>query len=164
MASINRGLVWPTLWQLPFQFLNVTEATKWLVKEGFGYHAKTMWHDVRSAFDEVYKKPFQSLLGPKEYLPQNLFIDQEWRRPESYKYYGSAIFHDPVRNEDFGRAYSVYADTSLTDDEVAEIVYGHEEAKADIYGEGWKVIGFISEGRYHKWGAPRSQGFGLAEI
>jgi len=164
MGSINRALNWVSRWKLPFQFLNVKEATDWLKSEGRGYHAQTMWHDVRAAFDEVYKKPLQLGLGPREYLKQSLFVEQDWRSPASYKYYGTTLFRDPATGDQYGEAYSVYADSSLTDAEVAEIVYAREEEMGEEYTAGREVIGFISATRYHKWGAPRSQGYGIAEL
>jgi len=164
MGITNRGLAWPTLWKLPFQFLNVTQATKWLVGQGLGYHAQTMWRDVRGAFDEVYKKPFQVDFGPDDYLPQKLFVEKDWNRREAYRFYGTATFRDPETGDLFDKDYSVYADTSLTDRELTEIVYAREEEFDEAYKRGREVAYFTSEVRYHKWGAHRSQGYGIAEI
>lgn len=164
MPESNRGKVWPTLWKLPFEFVNVSEAVRWIQDQGVGYHYQTMWRDVRSAFDEVYKKPFQTDFGLTEHLPQNLFVEKEWRRPESYRYYGSATFRDPETGDLYAKDYSVYADTSLTDLELRDIVYANEESFDEAYKAGRELMSFSSEVRYHKWGAPRSQSYGIAEI
>lgn len=164
MRETNRGLAWPFLEGLPLGFLNVNQAVKWLQGQGIGYHFQTMWHDVRTAFDRHDKKPLQEAFGAFDHLPQDLFIEKDWKRPETYQYYGSAFFEDPATGKEYMRSYSLYADTSLTDNELRDIVYNIEEEKEDEYGEGWKVVGFESLERSHKWGAPRSESYGIAEI
>jgi hypothetical protein len=162
--STNRGLAWSFLAGFPTEFPNVSQAVKWLQGQGIGYHFQTMWHDVRTAFDTFTKKPLQEAFIDFERLPQRLFIEKDWKRPETYNYYGNAWFIDPATGEESFRSYSLYADTSLSDAELAGIVYGLEEEKETEYGPGWKVTRFESLERSHKWGAPRSEGYAIAEI
>lgn len=129
-----------------------------------GYHAQTMQDDVRTAFQTSTKKPLQETFSGFDRLPQKLFIEKDWKRPENYNYYGSAIFLDPATGEKYMRSYSLYADTSLSDVELAEIVYGIESDKVDEYGLGWEVVGFESLESFHKVRSPRSEGYGIAEI
>jgi len=164
MASLNRGLIWSVLPSLPVDFTSVNKAVKWLQAAGKGYHYQTMWHDVSSAFQSFRKKPLQEAFGVDEYLPQKLFVEKDWKRPETYYYRGDAYFRDPSTDDVFLRSYSVYADTSLTDRELSEQIYSIEEERVEEYGAGWKFSHFESMERSHKWGAPRSQGYGLAEI
>jgi len=164
MRETNRGKAWSFLAGMPDLYKNVSEAVKWLQGQGIGYHYQTMWHDVRTSFDRFTKKPLQEAFTPFEHIPQNLFIEKDWKRPETYNYYGSAFFEDPATGEKYMRSYSLYADTSLTDNELRDIVYGIESDKVDEYGEGWEVVGFESLERSHKWGAPRSESYGIAEI
>jgi len=164
MRETPRGLAWAQFPGLTDRFTNTNQATKWLVAQGIGYHAQTMWRDVSTLFQKAAKLPFQRTLGPFDYLEQKMFVEKEWRRPETYNYYGNAFFKDPETGDQFMRSYSLYADTSLNDSELAEIVYGIEEERAEEYGPGWKVVGFESMERAHKWGAGRSQGYQIAEI
>ena len=162
--SIARGQAWTFLADLPNRFTNMAQSMKWLVSQGMGYHAQTMQDDVRTAFQSFTKKPLQETFSGFDRLPQNLFIEKDWKRPETYNYYGNAYFIDPVTKEESFRSYSLYADTSLSDFELAELVYGIEESREEEYGPGWKVSRFESLERSHKWGAPRSEGYGIAEI
>ena len=164
MPSINRGKVWPILSDLPDMFGSINKAVKWIQEIGVGYHYQTMWRDVSTAFQTKQKEEIQRIFTPFAHVPQDLFIEKQWRRPESYQYYGSAFFRDPATGEEFMRSYSVYADTSLTDNEVRDVIYHIEEEREDEYGPGWKVVGFESLDRFHKWGAPRSESYGIAEI
>jgi len=164
MRETNRGLAWAQFPGLTDRFLNTNQATKWLVSQGIGYHAQTMWRDVSTLFQKAEKLPFQRTLGPFDYLEQKMFVEKEWRRPESYNYYGNAFFVDNETGDHYFRSYSLYADTSLTDSELSEIVYGLEEEKTEGTGEGGTVIAFESLERSHKWGAGRSQGYQIAEI
>jgi len=164
MSETRRGLAWPLLSGLPLQFPSINKAVKWLQSQNVGYHYQTMWRDVSTVFQKEAKLPFQRTLSSHDYLEQKMFVEKDWRRPESYNYYGNAFFKDPESGDQFMRSYSLYADTSLTDSELAEIVYGIEEERAEEYGPGWKVIGFESMERSHKWGAGRSQGYQIAEI
>jgi len=164
MSETRRGLAWPLLSGLPLQFPSINKAVKWLQSQDVGYHFQTMWRDVSTVFQKEAKLPFQRTLGAFDYLEQKMFVEKDWRRPEAYNYYGNAFFVDPETGDQFMRSYSLYADTSLTDSELAEIVYGIEEERAEEYGPGWKVVGFESMERSHKWGAGRSQGYQIAEI
>lgn len=159
MAETNRGRLWPILSTLPDLFVNVTQAVKWVQETGIGYHYQTMWHDVRSAFDTFQKAPLQEAYGFDDYLPQNLFIEKDFRSPQSYYYYGTTTFRDPSTGELFDRSYSLYADTSLTDRELTDFVYNQESMKIEEYGKNWEVVAFKSEQRFHRWGASRSQGY-----
>ena len=164
MTETRRGLAWPLLSGLPLQFPSINKAVKWLQSQDVGYHYQTMWRDVSTVFQKEAKLPFQRTLGPFDYLEQKMFVEKDWRRPESYYYYGNAYFRDKETGETYFRSYSIYEDTSLTDAELAEIVYAAEEEKeegTDPYGI---VIGFESMERSHKWGAGRSQGYQIAEI
>jgi len=164
MRITRRGRLWPVLGKLPSMFPNVNRAVKWIQGQGLGYHYQTMWRDVRSAFDTAEKTPLQQAFGRYDYLPQELFIEKDWKRPESYYYYGTVTFWDPVTKQPFDRDYSIYADTSLTDRELEELVWAAESEKVDEYGIGWEVVAFTSLRRFHKWGAPRSEGYRVAEI
>ena len=104
MRSIARGQAWPFLFDLPNRFSNMSQAMKWLVGEGIGYHAQTMQDDVRTAFQSFIKKPLQEAFADFDRLPQNLFIEKDWKRPESYNYYGSAFFKDPATGEKYMRS------------------------------------------------------------
>jgi len=164
MSDTNRGKVWPILSDLPDMFGSINKAVKWIQEIGVGYHYQTMWRDVSTAFQTAKNLDLQRLYTPSDYVPQNLFIEKQWRRPEAYNYYGNVYFRDPATGEEYRRSYSIYADSSLTDLEVSEIVYASEEEKEEEYGPGWEVLRFESLNRYHKWGASRSQGYGIAEI
>jgi len=157
MRITRRGRLWPILGKLPGMFPNVSRAVKWIQKQGLGYHYQTMWHDVRTAFDTAEKTSLQQAFGRYDYLPQELFIERDYKRPESYYYYGTTTFRDPATGELFDRDYSIYADTSLTDRELEELVWAAESEKVDEYGIGWEVVKFSSLQRFHKWGAPRSE-------
>jgi len=164
MRETNRGKAWSFLAGMPDLYKNISEAVRWLKSEGIGYHAQTMWRDVSTAFQSARLKPLQQVFAATEYLPQKLFIDRQWRRPEGYYYYGNAYFRDPVTDDLYFRSYSVYADTSLTDQELSEIIYGKEDEKEEGTEGPAKFAYFESLERYHKWGAPRSEGYGIAEI
>ena len=164
MPETNRGKVWPILSDLPDMFGNISKAVKWIQEIGVGYHYQTMWRDVSTAFQTAKNLDLQRLYDPWQHVPQNLFIEKQWRRPESYNYYGNVYFVDPATGEEFRRSYSIYADTSLTDREVKDIVYHAEEEKEEEYGPDWEVSRFESLGRFHKWGASRSESYGIAEI
>jgi len=164
MRSFNRGLAWPFLFDLPNRFPNMSQAMRWLVFQNMGYHAQTMQDDVRAAFQTFTKKPLQEAFGVDEYLPQNLFIEKDWRRSESYYYYGNAYFVDPDTKELYFRSYSVYADTSLTDRELSEIVYQKEDEKEEGTEGPAQFAYFESLESFHKVRTSRSQGYGIAEI
>ena len=164
MTETRRGLAWPLLSGLPFDFPSINKAVKWLQSQDLGYHYQTMWRDVSTVFQKDTKLHFQRTLGPFDYLEQKMFVEKDWRRPEAYNYYGNAFFKDPETGDTFMRSYSIYADTSLTDSELAELIYAQEEEKEEEYGPGWKIVGFESMERSHKWGAGRSQGYQIAEI
>ena len=164
MRETPRGLAWAQFPGLTDRFTNTNQATKWLVGQGIGYHAQTMWRDVSTLFQKAAKLPLQREYSPFEHIPQNLFVERDWKRPESYNYYGNTFFEDPATGEQFMRSYSIYADTSLTDREVRDLVYAQEEEREEEYGPEWKVVGFESMERSHKWGAVRSTSYGIAEI
>jgi len=137
---------------------------KWLVSEGMGYHAQTMQDDVRTAFQSFIKKPLQETFSGFDRLPQNLFIEKDWRRSETYYYYGNAYFRDPDTNELYFRSYSVYADTSLSDQELSEIIYQKEDEKEEGT-EGPATFAYFESLRsFHKVRSPRSEGYGIAEL
>jgi len=164
MSETRRGLAWPLLSGLPLQFPSINKAVKWLQSQDVGYHYQTMWRDVSTVFQKEAKLPLQRTYSAFEHVPQNLFVERDWRRPESYNYYGNTFFEDPATGEQFMRSYSIYADTSLTDREVRDLVYAQEEERDEEYGPEWKVVGFESLERSHKWGAGRSESYGIAEI
>jgi len=164
MRETNRGLAWPLLSGLPLQFPSINKAVKWLQSQDVGYHYQTMWRDVSTVFQKEAKLPFQRTLGAYDYLEQKMFVEKDWRRPESYNYYGNAFFIDNETGDRYFRSYSLYADTSLTDAELTELVYALEEEKEEGTGQGGTVVGFESLERSHKWGAGRSQGYQIAEI
>jgi len=164
MRSFNRGLAWPFMAGLPKLFPNMAQAMTWLVSEGIGYHAQTMQDDVRASFQTFTKKPLQETFSGFDRLPQNLFIEKDWRRSESYYYYGNAYFRDPDTNELYFRSYSVYADTSLSDQELSEIIYQEEEEKEEGTEGPAAFAYFESLESFHKGRSPRSEGYGIAEI
>jgi len=164
MRETNRGKAWSFLADLPNRFPSINQSVKWLQGQGIGYHFQTMWRDVSTFFQSATLKPLQQAFDVNEYLPQKLFIERQWRRPEGYYYYGNAYFRDPDTNDLYFRSYSVYADTSLTDQELSEIIYGKEDEKEEGTEGPAKFAYFESLERYHKWGAPRSEGYGIAEI
>ena len=164
MTLFNRGLVWPLLSGFPLDFPNASQAVKWVVSQGMGYHYQTLWHDVRTAFDTFEKVPLQEEFSPFDRIPSNLFIEKDWKNPKSYYYYGEATFKDPLTGELYDRSYSIYADTSLSDRELEELVYAAEEEAEEEYGPDWQVVGFHSLKRFHRWGDPYSEGWGIAEL
>jgi len=164
MTETRRGLAWAQFPGMTDRFDTITKAVKWLQSKDIGYHYQTMWRDVSTLFQKEAKLPFQRTLGPFDYLEQKMFVEKDWRRPESYNYYGNAFFVDNETGDHYFRSYSLYADTSLTDSELSEIVYGLEEEKEEGTGQGGTVIAFESLERSHKWGAGRSQGYQIAEI
>ena len=164
MASIARGLASALLPGLPLRFPSIRQAISFLQKSGMGYHYQTMQHDVSTAFQFHTKRPLQEDIGFREHCPTDLFIERDWKRPERYFYYGNAFFTDPETGDQFMRSYGVYANRSMTDAEIRDMVYAIEEGEEDRYGEGWKVSGFESLARQHKWGASYEESLGLAEI
>jgi len=123
-----------------------------------------MQHDISTAFQFHRKRPLQEAIGLRDHCPRDLFVERDWKRPEKYFYYGNTFFTDPNTGEEFMRAYGVYANQSMTDAEIKDMVYHIEEGREEAYGKDWEVSGFESLARQHKWGADYVESYGLAEI
>jgi len=160
----RRQASWLELPTLADRFPSINKAVKWLQSEGIGYHYQTMWRDVSSAFQTFTKRPEQQLFTRFQRIPQKLFIEKDYRDPRAYRYYGDAIYKDKKTGELYAKDYTIYADTSLSDSEITELVYAHEVERDEPYETDWEFVSFDSIDRVHKWGAPRSEGYGIAEI
>jgi len=164
MPLSRRQATWLELPTIADRFPSITQAVKWLQSQDIGYHFQTMWRDVSSAFQTFNKRPLQMAYTAFDRIPQNLFIEKDYRNPKPYRYYGDAIYKDKVTGELYAKDYTIYADTSLSDSELTELVYAREEERLDPYDDAWVLSSFESIDRVHKWGAPRSEGYGIAEI
>ena len=164
MPLSRKQASWLEIPTLADRFPTITKAVEWLQSEGIGYHFQDMWHDVSSAFQTFKKRPMQLAYTPFQRIPQKLFIEKDYRNPKPYRYYGNAIYKDPATGDLYGKDYTIYADTSLSDSELTELVYQRESEREDPYDPGWVLASFDSIDRMHKWGAPRSEGYGIAEI
>lgn len=164
MASLIRGLAQALLPGLPSRFPNVNQAVRFLRRTGYSYHRQTMWRDVATFFQSAAKAPLQQTFAPYERLSQDLFIEKDWRRPETYYYYGNLYLRDKATGELYFTSYSLYADSGLSDDELSEIVYAIEDEKETSTDPTGDVVSFESLRSYHKWGSPRSSGYQIAEI
>jgi len=160
----RRQATWLQLPTIADRFPSINKAVKWLQSEGIGYHYQTMWRDVSSSFQTFKKRPEQQLFTRFQRIPQNLFIEKDYRNPKPYRYYGDAIYKDKTTGELYAKDYTIYADTSLSDSELTELVYQREQERVDPYDKAWVLASFDSIDRMHKWGAPRSEGYGIAEI
>jgi len=164
MLLPRRQAAWLEFPTIADRFPSINKAVKWLQSEGKGYHFQDMWRDVSTQFQIFKKRPMQMAYDSFTRIPQKLFIESDYRNPKPYRYYGNAIYKDQVTGDLYGKDYTIYADTSLSDSELTELVYQRESEREDPYDPGWVLASFDSIDRMHKWGAPRSEGYGIAEI
>ena len=164
MPLSRRQAAWLERPTLASRFPSINQAVKLLQSQDIGYHYQTMWRDVSSAFQTFKKRPLQQVFTRFDRIPQSLFIESDYRSPKPYRYYGDAIYKDLNTGELYAKDYTIYADTSLSDSELTELVYQREQEREDPYDRNWVLASFDSIDRMHKWGAPRSEGYAIAEI